>query len=72
MTVQADAIRALFAGAADLEERTVCAGGSSLTVFFLDGLTSGGDIAALVIRPLRENLREGTMRELLHLSLIHI
>ena len=66
MTVQADAIRALFAGAADLEERTVCAGGSSLTLFFLDGLTSGGDIAALVIRPLRENLREGTMRELLH------
>ena len=64
--MQADAIRALFAGAAVLEERTVCAGGSSLTVFFLDGLTSGGDIAALVIRPLRENLREGTMRELLH------
>lgn len=64
--MQADAIRALFAGAADLEERTVCAGGVSLTLFFLDGLTSGGDIAALVIRPLRENLREGTMRELLH------
>ena len=65
MTVQPDVIREIFAGAADLEERTVIAGGRTLTVFFLDGLTSGGDIAELVIRPLRENLREGTMQELM-------
>ena len=63
--MQAEAIRTLFGESADFEERAVIAGGQTLRVLFLDGLTSGGDIAELVIRPLRENLREGTMRQLL-------
>ena len=63
--MQPEEIREIFKNAADFEERTVIAGGRTLTVFFLDGLTSGGDIAELVIRPLREGLREGTAAELL-------
>ncbi len=63
--MQPEEIREIFKNAADFEERTVIAGGRTLTVFFLDGLTSGGDIAELVIRPLREGLREGAAAELL-------
>ena len=43
---------AQFAQAADFEMRKVLCGGCLLEVFFLDGLTSGGDIAELVLRPL--------------------
>lgn len=63
--MQAAEIRALFGRTDDLEERAVIAGGRELTLFFLDGLTSGGDIAEQIIRPLREELREGTMAELM-------
>lgn len=63
--MQPEQIRALFGKTADLEERTLIAGGRTLALFFLDGLTSGGDIAEQVIRPLREGLREGTMEELM-------
>lgn len=63
--MQAEEICALFGQTADLEQRSVIAGGRELAVFFLDGLTSGGDIAELVLRPLRENLREGSMEDLM-------
>ena len=58
-------IRGLFQNAADFEEHTVEACGKRLTAFFIDGLTSGGDIAELVLRPLRENLRADERQTLL-------
>lgn len=63
--MQPEELRELFGNTADLEERQVIAGGRTLTLFFIDGLTSGGDIAEQIIRPLREGLREGTMAELM-------
>ena len=38
-------LRAMFGGSADVAERQIMAGGQKLDVLFLDGLTSGGDIA---------------------------
>ena len=51
-TVQPEDIQAIFVNAGDFEQRTVLAGGQMLTAFFIDGLTSGGDIAEYVLRPL--------------------
>ena len=48
------ALEALFENAADFETREIESAGQKLAVFFLDGLTAGGDIAELVIRPLVE------------------
>ena len=45
-------IQAIFVNAGDFEQRTVLAGGQTLTAFFIAGLTSGGDIAEYVLRPL--------------------
>ena len=61
--MRAEDIRAIFQNAGDFEERTVRTGGQTLTAFFLDGLTSGGDIAEYVVRPLTE-LAPGTAAEL--------
>ena len=47
-------IAAQFEDAADFETRKVLCGGQLLTVLFLDGLTSGGDIAEQVLRPLAQ------------------
>ena len=50
--MQPEDIQAIFVNAGDFEQRTVLAGGQMLTAFFIDGLTSGGDIAEYVLRPL--------------------
>ncbi len=47
-------LAAQFEDAADFETRKVLCGGQLLTVLFLDGLTSGGDIAEQVVRPLAQ------------------
>ena len=47
-------IAAQFEDAADFEMRKVLCGGQLLTVLFLDGLTSGRDIAEQVLRPLAQ------------------
>ena len=52
--VDGRALTAQFEGAADFETRKVLCGGQLLTVLFLDGLTSGGDIAEQVVRPLSQ------------------
>ena len=52
--VDGRALTAQFEGAADFEMRKVLCGGQLLTVLFLDGLTSGGDIAEQVVRPLAQ------------------
>ena len=62
--VQAQALRALFDGAADLETRKILCGSQTLELFFLDGLTAGGDIAEYVIKPLAK-LSEPEREEIL-------
>ena len=52
--VDGRALTAQFEDAADFETRKVLCGGQMLTVLFLDGLTSGGDIAEQVVRPLAQ------------------
>ena len=52
--VDGRALTAQFENAADFETRKVLCGGQLLTVLFLDGLTSGGDIAEQVVRPLAQ------------------
>ena len=53
-------IEAIFGGAADFCRREVRAGGLTLTALFLDGMTSGGEIAELILRPLAEHVRADT------------
>lgn len=60
----ADSLRAAFGAAADLSERELSVCGAALTVFFIDGLTAGGEIAETVLRPLTNCLRPGTVDEL--------
>ena len=52
--VDGRALTAQFEDAADFEMRKVLCGGQLLTVLFLDGLTSGRDIAEQVLRPLAQ------------------
>ena len=52
--VDGRALTAQFEGAADFETRKVLCGGQLLMVLFLDGLTSGRDIAEQVVRPLAQ------------------
>ena len=52
--VDGRALTAQFEDAADFETRKVLCGGQLLTVLFLDGLTSGRDIAEQVVRPLAQ------------------
>ena len=52
--VDGRALTAQFEDAADFETRKVLCGGQLLTVLFLDGLTSRGDIAEQVVRPLAQ------------------
>ena len=58
-------VQACFGDTADLNTRQITVGGQRLRLLFLDGLTSGGDIAELVLRPLRENLRADGRQTLL-------
>ena len=50
--VTAEALRAAFASCGDFCERSLAPGGLMCSLFFLDGLVSGGDIAEYVLRPL--------------------
>ena len=57
-------LTARFSGAGDFTRRELRVGTHIIYVYAIDGLTSGGDIAALVIRPLLQDTRAGTMDEL--------
>ena len=63
--VDGRALTAQFEDAADFETRKVLCGGQLLTVLFLDGLTSGGDIAEQVVRPLAQ-MTDEAREELLY------
>lgn len=53
-------IRAIFDGAGDFVARELRCGVGKVYTYYIDGLTSGGDIADLVFKPLFQNLT-GTM-----------
>ena len=57
-------LRTIFAGAADFQERGFSSCGTALSLFFVDGLTSGSELADFVLRPLCEQLFPGTSEEL--------
>ena len=48
------AVEAAFGGAADLNVRPLRFGGTDCSLYFIDGLTAGGDIAEYLIKPLSE------------------
>ena len=56
-------VRQVFGQTADLVERTLTVDGQTVTAWFIDGLTSGSEIADLVIRPAMAALR-GTPAEM--------
>lgn len=49
-------IRAIFEGAGDFVSRELRVGTGTVHAYYIDGLTSGGDIAEYVFRPLVRNL----------------
>ena len=52
-------IRALFAGASDFETRTLRSGEDTLYAYYIDGLTSGADIANYIFKPISQDLPKG-------------
>ena len=58
-------VQACFQDTADLNTRQIAVGGQTLELLFLDGLTSGGDIAEQVLKPLMEAVAPGSMQEVL-------
>ena len=58
-------VQACFGDTADLNTRQITVGGQTLGLLFLDGLTSGGDIAEQVLKPLMETVTPGSMQEVL-------
>ena len=60
-----EAIVRAFGDTGDFVARDVEAAGRRLRVYFIDGLTSGGNISDFVIRPLSMALTGGSMAELL-------
>ena len=61
-------IRASFSGAGDFTARDLHCGGNTIHTYYIDGLTSGGDISEYVFKPLFENAA-GDMRQAHHLAL---
>ncbi len=57
-------IRAVFAGAGDFIPRDIACGEATLYAYAIDGLVSGGDISDFVLKPIIQNLRGSTMKEL--------
>ena len=51
------AVKEIFGNAADLVVRPVSVGETVATVFFIDGLTSGSEIAEYVLQPMSQALR---------------
>lgn len=60
-------IRAVFDGAGDFTARELLCGGNLLYAYFIDGLTSGGDMAEYVFKPLFENCGDD-MEQAYHLA----
>ena len=56
-------VQACFGDTADLNTRQITVGGQTLGLLFLDGLTSGGDIAEQVLKPLMETVKAEPYRD---------
>lgn len=52
MPLTAQSVKTVFRDAEDMVVRPITVGGHPVTAFFLDGLTSGGDIADYILKPL--------------------
>ena len=61
-------IRALFDGASDFETRQLRSGEQALYAYYIDGLTSGGDIAEYIFQPISQGL-PGDVRQAYEASL---
>ena len=57
-------IKSRFAEAGDFVTRTLRCDGNTLYAYYIDGLTSGGDISEYVVRPLTDNLPDAGEQEL--------
>lgn len=57
-------IRRIFEGAADFNTRQLRCGRWVLTAYFIDGLTSGGDISDFVFKPVAERLKGESLKEI--------
>ena len=62
--ISAEHVRLVFRGAADLVERPLKLGEVRATAFFIDGLTSGSEIADFILHPVVQNL-QGTAEDML-------
>ena len=62
--ISAEHVRQVFCGAADLVERPLKLGDVQATAFFVDGLTSGSEIADFILHPMVQNLH-GSAEEML-------
>lgn len=66
--ISAAHVKQVFRGAADLVVRPLELGKNRATAFFIDGLTSGSEIAEFVLRPMSRHLK-GTAEEMFAQSL---
>ncbi len=62
-------IRAMFNGAGDFTQRTLRCGEHKLYAYWIDGLVSGSDISAYIIKPITEHLHAGSMQTLFEFAL---
>ena len=61
--ISAEHVKQVFADAADVVVRPLILHGVAVTAFFIDGLTSGSEIAEYVLQPMSQALR-GTEKEM--------
>ena len=59
-------IKSRFAEAGDFVTRPLRCDGNTLYAYYIDGLTSGGDISEYVFRPISENLSGERPAAILH------
>lgn len=58
-------VQELFADSADFTARKLCVGGQWVDAAFLDGVTSGAEVAEQVFKPLMQTVTPGTMQQVL-------
>ena len=63
-----EAIRSMFEGAGDFETRQLRSGDQAIYAYYIDGLTSGGDIAEYIFKPVAREL-PGDVGEAYHAAL---
>lgn len=63
-------IRKIFEGAGDFIVRDLRCGGFTLYAYAIDGLVSGADMSEYIIKPISENLKGDTMKQLYDSALL--